>query len=316
MLRSLGCSAARCGGGQRLHGGELPSPRRRYLGARTAASCGISLLVLALSFFLHGSLLSVWLGMKVRPGGRRAGGGQELWLRSAPPPPGMAGRSSPPPMPCRSIRRCHSVPSAVATPHPMRRLPCAACQCAGHQRHSPGAGPGQVPAAACGGRRGGAGSRASRAARQGAPKMMCLHAAFLYCTTVQVFCAHAAPCCAFPPSAHLPLYIALLPLAMPRQCHALPAPALQQLHAVRIWGLLHVPMPASIKTSSCPHASSFTPRGAWRHACSRSSSWHVQPPAWQQRRARGITGPVSCRWTRCRRRWPSAGPRHTSPQCL
>lgn len=50
------------------HGGPRPPPSRRYLGARTAASCGISLVVLVLSFFLHGSLLSVWLGMKVSRG--------------------------------------------------------------------------------------------------------------------------------------------------------------------------------------------------------------------------------------------------------
>ncbi|PRW57123.1 MATE family efflux transporter [Chlorella sorokiniana] len=47
-----------------LEGGILGASDTGYLGARTAASCGISLVVLVLSFFLHGSLLSVWIGMK------------------------------------------------------------------------------------------------------------------------------------------------------------------------------------------------------------------------------------------------------------
>lgn len=47
-----------------LEGGLLGASDTGYLGARTAASCGVSLLVLGTTWLVHGSLLGVWIGMK------------------------------------------------------------------------------------------------------------------------------------------------------------------------------------------------------------------------------------------------------------
>jgi hypothetical protein len=47
-----------------LEGGILGASDTGYLGARTAASCAVSLLVLGAASATHGTLLSVWLGMK------------------------------------------------------------------------------------------------------------------------------------------------------------------------------------------------------------------------------------------------------------
>ena len=67
-----------------LEGGLLGASDTGYLGARTAASCALSLLVLGATYLVHGSLLGVWVGMKVRAGRAAArGGAAVVWrLRS------------------------------------------------------------------------------------------------------------------------------------------------------------------------------------------------------------------------------------------
>lgn len=47
-----------------LEGGLLGASDTSYLGARTFLSCAVSLAVLAIASFTHGSLLAVWVGMK------------------------------------------------------------------------------------------------------------------------------------------------------------------------------------------------------------------------------------------------------------
>jgi len=51
-----------------LEGGLLGASDTGYLGARTAASCCVSLVVLGVASHLHGNLLAVWVGMKAITG--------------------------------------------------------------------------------------------------------------------------------------------------------------------------------------------------------------------------------------------------------
>ena len=82
-----------------LEGGLLGASDTGYLGARTAASCSVSLLALGLASLAHANLLTVWVGLKALNAtalaldvgkfilGSRGGGGGSAVQAAAPAPP-------------------------------------------------------------------------------------------------------------------------------------------------------------------------------------------------------------------------------------